>query len=98
MEVDEARVTMILELRARARAQGDYERADALREMLRELGVERIFDEERVYRTRARPPKMRLGRPHMRAQPPPPPLSRTLLLGDAGALLVYNLGLSATRN
>jgi hypothetical protein len=29
--------------------------------------------------------------------PPPPPLSRTLLLGDSGALLVYFLGLSTMR-
>ena len=54
---DEARVKMILNLRAAAKAAGDYDKADELRDVLTGMGID-VFDNERVWRARSQPPSM----------------------------------------
>ena len=52
--VDEARVEMIVSLRAQAQATENYNKADELREVLRAMAVD-VFDKERVWSLRAGP-------------------------------------------
>ena len=51
------RVEMVLRLRDQAKQAGDFERADELREVLRQERVD-VFDNERVWRLRAAPSTM----------------------------------------